>query len=206
MNKSRRRASLVNDMENNQQENNRLAQALQKLDKEKQKVGKEMGKLEKEKMLTRRKSEASLLNTNATLGAVVRRPSLSDIVMQRRLSKHDQLTGTSSDNNDLPPADVAETKASQTDVNAKPYSNLLDKERFDKFLNATRKLSVPDVGATHEEEGEGAMDNTDHGGDMNMYLRLNNDDKTREKLYGEEIVEGNIKWDCYNHTAPKDDS
>ena len=181
----RRNSSLVNEGNANQQEDNRLAQALLKLDREKDRVGKEKGKLEKEKVWNRRQSEASI-NTNARTS--YRRASFKDTVLlvQRRNSKQDFRTDANS---------------SQSD--SKPYTDLLDKDKFEKFMLAAKKLSLPAEADVKEEDTIDGLSSTEHRGDMNMYLRMNNDDKKKKvekKEVKEDKEQGNINWSI--HTAP----
>ena len=81
-----------------------------------------------------------------------------------------------------------------------PYDELLDKERFERFCSATKKLSIttPDEVKSQLNIKEG--DEMGFMGDMNVYLRMNNVAVRKGSVPTviDEEKEG-IEWENYVH-------
>ncbi|XP_063676871.1 uncharacterized protein LOC134813115 [Bolinopsis microptera] len=192
----KRRVSLVNDSNANHQQDSRLALELQKIEREKERLS--------------RRSSLTIQNK-----VHKRRTSLAESRMMRTLSKHDLYlpmekgTGRRS-SVDSVSTDSYSSLGSDNMNRTMPYSELIDKDRFEKFCVDTKKLSMSavDVHNLKEQMNIGEHDLTGFMGDMNIYLRKNNTIlRTREQAKKEfteqvedvEEIEGNIEWDSFIH-------
>eukprot|EP00116_Pleurobrachia_bachei_P011990 sb/3472252/ len=135
-----------------------------------------------------------------------RRASLAETRMQRTLSKHDLDIPTRARSNSVTAATLtagANGPMKLVRSSSIPYGELLDKERFEKFCNATKKLSLttPDQLKSQLNIKEG--DDMAFMGDMNVYLRMNN---VAVKKGGAPVMiaeekghEDGIEWKNYIH-------